>query len=389
MTKKRSAGEGTISQLPSGSWRAQVSLKGRRLSHTAKSQQGARDWIRKIQDQIDQGLTYDDERTTLGKFMEGWLASKKPQLRTASIEQYTKMSKSYILPQLGSSRLKDLGPGRIQELYDEMARSGKSARTIKLMHVILRMCLEQAKRLGLVARNPSEFCKVPKSPKVEMSIWDESQVNQFLVSIHGHKNENLYYMALATGMRRGELLGLKWQDVDWKNHRILIKRQVSNPEGGGFVFQEPKTSLGVRSVQLGAGIMERLRSQLRTVDIMRAISRDRWIEYDLVFPSLIGKPQYGNNISIEFNNLVDQSGLPHIRFHDCRHTAASILLSRGIPPVIVAGMLGHSISTLLSTYAHFIPDMQDEASRIMDEVTSSIEVDLAAHGLHTKRDGGV
>jgi integrase len=254
------------------------------------------------------------------------------------------------------------------------------------------MCLEQAKQLGLVARNPAEFCRVPKSPKMEMSIWDEAQVNNFLVSIRGHKNENLYYLALATGMRRGELLGLKWQDVDWVHRKILIHRQCCNPEGGGFVFQEPKTKLGIRSVQLGMAMLERLRGQLTNIDIMRKISREKWQDYDLVFPSLLGKPLYGNNVSIEFQEMVKLSGLPHIRFHDCRHTAASILLSRGIPPVIVAGMLGHSISTLLSTYAHFIPDMQDEAARVMDEVTSSIEVDLSestgvdlvAHGLHTK-----
>jgi integrase len=245
-----------------------------------------------------------------------------------------------------------------------------------LVHVVLHMCLEQAKQLGLVARNPAEFCKVPKSSKLEMSIWDENQVNHFLVFIQGHKSENLYYLALATGMRRGELLGLKWQDMDWKNHRILIRRQCCNPEGGGFVFAEPKTKLGVRSVQLGTGLIVRLQAQLANIDIMRGISRDKWHDHDLIFPSITGKPLYGNNVSIEFQELIKQSGLPHIRFHDCRHTAASILLSRGIPPVIVAGMLGHSISTLLSTYAHFIPDMQDEAAQIMDEITSPIEVDL-------------
>jgi integrase len=376
MAKKRTAGEGTISQLPSGSWRAQVSLRGKRLSHTSKNQQAAREWIRKIQAQIEQGLTYDDERTTLGKFMEGWLASKKSQLRSASSEQYYFIYRSYIEPRLGSIQLRKLTPGQIQEFYDEMARSGKSARTIKLMHVILRMCLEHAKNIGLVARNPAEYCKVYKSPKVEMSIWDENQVNQFLVSIQGHKNENLYYMALATGMRRGELLGLKWQDVDWKNHRILIKRQVCNPQGGGFVFQEPKTSLGIRSVRLGTGIIERLRAQLTNIDIMRRISRDKWHDHDLIFPSMTGKPLIGNNVSMEFNKLVVQSGLPHIRFHDCRHTAASIMLTHGIPPVIVAGMLGHSVSTLLTNYAHCLPDRQDEAAQLMDEITSPIAVEI-------------
>jgi len=376
MSKRRTAGEGTIGQLPSGSWRAQVSLKGRRLSHTSKNQQSARDWIRKIHIQIEQGLTYEDDRTILSTFLEGWLATKKSQLRLASVEQYYRMSRSFIEPQLGSIRLKDLGPGRIQEFYDMLSKSGKGSRTIKVVHCILRSCLEHAKQLGLVGRNPAEYCKVPKSPKMEMSIWDEDQVNKFLVFIHGHRNENLYYLVLATGMRRGELLGLKWQDVDWDNHRLLIRRQCYHPEGGGFVFQEPKTKLGIRSIQLGIGIMARLRAQLSNIDLMRQISRDKWQDYDLVFPSMNGKPQGSEVISIEFHKLVKQSGLPYIRLHDCRHTAASIMLSHGIPPMIVAGMLGHSISTLLSTYAHFIPDMQDEAAQLMDNVTSPIAIDL-------------
>jgi integrase len=374
MAKRRTAGEGTINQLPSGSWRAQVSLKGRRLSHTSKNQQGARDWIRKIQAQIEQGLTYDDERTTLNTFLEGWLATKKSQLRTSSFEQYFRMSRSYIEPQLGAIRLKDLNSGQIQEFYDMLSKSGKGARTIRMMHIVLHMCLEQAKQLGLVARNPTEFCRIPKSPRIEMSIWDEDQINKFLVFIHGHRNENFYYLALATGMRRGELLGLKWQDVDWINHRLLVRRQCCNPKSGGFTFQEPKTKLGIRSVQLGMGMIERLHAQLANIDLMRKISRDKWKDYDLVFPSMKGKPQIGNNVSLEFNKLVDQSGLPHIRFHDCRHTAASIMLSHGIPAVIVAGMLGHTISTLMTTYTHFIPDMQDEAARLMDEVTSPIAI---------------
>ena len=374
MAKRRTAGEGTINQLPSGSWRAQVTLKGRRLSHTSKNQQAAREWIRKIQDQIDQGLTYDDERTTLGTFLEGWLATKKSQLRTASSEQYFRMSRSYIEPQLGSIRMKNLDSGRIQEFYDELSKSGKGAGTIRMVHVVLHMCLEHAKNLGLVGRNPAEFCKLPKPLKTEMSIWDEDQINKFLVFIQGHRNENLYHLALATGMRRGELLGLKWQDVDWVNHRLLIRRQCCHPKSGGFIFQEPKTKLGIRSVTLGKDLIDRLRAQMANIDLMRKISRDRWRDYDLVFPSMIGKPQIGNNVSLEFNKLVAQSGLPGIRFHDCRHTAASIMLSHGIPAVIVAGMLGHSISTLMTTYTHFIPDMQDEAAQLMSDITSPIPV---------------
>ena len=380
MAKRRTAGEGTINPSPNGSWRAQVSLRGKRLSFTSKSQQACRDWIRKIRDQIDQGYTYDDERTTVGKFMEGWLATKKREIRAASGEQYTWVCKSFIEPQLGPVLLKKLGRGRIQEFYDNLSIIEKGPQTIRLVHIVLRMCMQHAKNMGLIASNPTDFCKLPKVIKNEMKFWTEDQVSQFLLSIRGHKNENLYYLALSTGMRRGELLGLKWIDVDWVNKRLIIRRQCCNPAGGGFVFQAPKTNKGFRSVQLGMNIIGRLQDQLNKIDLMRRISRDKWQDFDLVFPSLIGKPQYGNNVSIEFHELVNKSGLSHIRFHDCRHTAASLLLNHGIPAVVVAGLLGHSVSTLITNYAHFIPESQDEAAQLMSDITSAIPVEIPRRG---------
>jgi len=380
MSKRRTAGEGTIGQLPSGSWRAQVSLKGRRLSFTARNQQAARDWIRKIQAQIEQGLTYDDDRTTLSTFLEGWLAIKKNEIRLATSEQYRWVSRLYLQPYLGKIRLKDLSYGQVQNFYDQLATAGKGVRSIRVAHAVLHSCLEQAKNLGLVARNPTEFCKVPKQNKRDLNIWSEDQVMKFLNFVHGHRNENLYYLALATGMRRGELLGLKWQDVDWLHQKLLIQRQCFHPQGGGFVFQPPKTNLGRRAIQLGSGLIDHLRAQLYNIDLMRKISRDKWQEHDLVFPSILGTPQGGDNLTHEFQELIKLSGLPSIRLHDCRHTAASILLSHGIPPVTVAGMLGHSLSILLTTYTHFIPGTQDEAARQMDEITSSTEVKFNHQG---------
>jgi len=374
MSKKRSSGEGTINQLPSGNWRAQVSLHGKRLSFTARSQQDCRNWIRKIQDQIDQGYTYDDERTTVGKFLEGWLATKKGELRLATYEQYNWVIQLYLLPHLGKIRLKELSSGIIQDFYDQLVKSGKGVRSIRVAHAVLHGCLEQAKNLGLIIRNPTEYCKVPKQEKKDLNIWTEDHVVKFLGFVHGHRNENLYYLALTTGMRRGELLGLKWQDIDWVHSKLLIKRQCFHPQGGGFIFQPPKTKLGRRSIRLGVGVIDRLRAQLYNIDLMRNISKGRWQENDLVFPSVLGTPQGADNLTHEFQELIKLSGMPQIRFHDCRHTAASIMLTHGIQPVIIAGMLGHSLSILLSTYAHFLPDTQDEAAQLMSDIVTPIQI---------------
>jgi integrase len=376
MIKHRARGEGSIRQLSNGRWKAELRINGGRLAHYSKSQQDARDWIRKIQGQVDQGLSYDDERITLGAFMQGWLGNKKLQVRMATIEQYNSIVKTYLQPNLGRIRLRDLSSGQVQDFYDHLSASGKGTRTIRLAHVVLHGCLEQAKRLGLIHRNPTEFCALPRQAEKDLQIWDEDQVTQFLNFIRGHKNEHLYYLALGTGMRRGELLGLQWKDINWNKSQILVRRECFHPAGGGFIFQAPKTKLGKRSIQLGRGVVDHLRAQLQLIDLERNIARDSWQNNDLVFPSLAGTPIQADRISHEFPALTKLAGLPVIRFHDCRHTAASIMLSHGIPPVIVAGMLGHSLSILMTTYAHYIPGSQDEAAQVMDDILSPIPIDL-------------
>lgn len=376
MKKHTERGTGSIRQLANGRWRAEIRINGGRLSHYSDRQQDCRDWIRKIQGQVDEGLTYDDERITLGAFMEGWLGNKKLQVRMATFEQYSAIVNNYLRSSLGRTRLRDLSSGQVQDYYDHLSASGKGTRTIRLTHIVLHGCLEQAKRLGLIHRNPTEFCALPRQAEKDLQIWDEDQVAQFLNFIRGHKNEHFYYLALGTGMRRGELLGLQWKDINWNKSQILVRRECFHPAGGGFIFQAPKTKLGKRSIQLGQGVVEHLRAQLQLIDLERKMARDAWQDNDLVFPSRVGTPIGADRISHEFPVLTKRAGLPVIRFHDCRHTAASIMLSHGIPPVIVAGMLGHSLSILMTTYAHYIPGSQDEAARVMDDILSPIPIDL-------------
>jgi integrase len=349
---RRSNGDGVIRELYPGKWRAEIRINGGRLSHYANSPTEARQWIKKIQGQVEQGLSYDDDRLTLGQFMEGWLGNKKQQVRLSTYDGYRWAANKYLLPDLGTIRLRDLSAGQVQEYYDHLVNSQRGARTIRLLHIILHGCLEQAKRLGLIYRNPTEFSSIPRKADYDLKVWNEDQVGRFLNFIRGHKNEHLYCLALGTGMRRGELLGLQWKDIDWTKRQIYVRRGVFNPAGGGFVFQPPKTKLGKRTVQLGQGITDHLRAQLQLVDFTQKLARDKWQENDLVFPSDVGTPIGGDRITHEFPVLARMAGLPVIRLHDCRHTAASIMLSHGIPPIIVAGMLGHSLAILMTTYAH-------------------------------------
>jgi integrase len=377
---KRAKGTGSIYRLKNGNWRALVTVQGRRISHTEPTKKAASDWAVTTTTQIEQGLTYGSTQTRFDKFLDGWLETKSTGLRTATQEQYRRLTRLYIKPGLGPVIIKDLNAARIQAFIDGL-KAETGLRTIELCYTVLHGCLKHAQRLGLVSQNWAELVEVPRPEKREMSVWDEGQVSLFLSTV----DDPLYRMAFATGMRRGELIGLQWRDLDWQSEAIQVRRQVITPEGGGWRFQEPKTARGRRAIRLGPGLLEALRRHFnQTLLLARAIAGDRWQESDLIFPSQVGTPRNGYEVSKAFHRLAEQAGLPAIRFHDIRHTAASIMLLHREPPVRVAAILGQSLAVLMDTYAHYIPDDQERAAALMDAITTPVKVDFEAYAHDTR-----
>jgi len=413
MAKRRSGGTGSIFEIErknrktgelhkTGRWRALVTIDGKRISYHAKSQKEATEWVRKITDQVAQGLTFASTQKNLKLFLDQWLAMKESKLRISTIESYKRMARLYIKPNIGDVLLKDINTTLIENLYRTLREAKVGPRNIKLVHIILYGCLQHARKHGLVSQNWAELVESPKVEKKEMKVWSESQVSSFLVAYSEHRDEQghvvreehqdltLYRLAFQTGMRRGELIGLQWQDVNWVKGTIRVQRQVYKPAGLPFRFQEPKTERGRRSIRLGVELIEALGKQYnKTLPLLREIAGDRWTEYDLVFPSSVGTPRNGWEVTKAFERLAERAGLPVIRFHDIRHTAASIMLMNGIPPVKVAARLGQSIAVLLDTYAHFIENDQDEESRLMDELTTTTSINakdlVQGHRAHIAR----
>lgn len=364
---KRLHGEGTIYKRSNGTFRAQISVDGKRLSFTAASQRKCQAWLRSMASQVEKGMSWSAAKTTLGELAEEWLEIKRTRLRLATQEQYTRMIRIYIKSELGDVVLKDLNAARLQRFYSQLRERGTGRRTIQLVHTVLHGIFQQALRLGLVAQNWTELVEAPRPEKHEMQVWDESQVALFLAKV---PDAAFYRLAFATGMRRGEMIGLKWIDLDWRSGLLTVRRQVYEPQGGGWRFQEPKSRAGVRSIRLGPQILEMLRGQYnQAIPLMRRLA-GRWQENDLIFPNSEGRPRNGYEVSKRFHSLAIAAGLPPIRFHDVRHTAASIMLMHGEPPVRVAAMLGQGLAVLLSTYAHFIPDDSARAALLMDELTA-------------------
>jgi integrase len=285
------------------------------------------------------------------------------------------MVRLYIDPGLGRMALKDMSAAQVQEFYRKIQQKGAGARTVQLVHTVLHGILEHGQRLGLVVQNYAELVEVPRPEKHEMCVWDEGQVSLFLTRV---EDGTFYRLAFSTGMRRGELLGLQWKDLDWRSGILTVRRQVYEPQGGGWRFQEPKSRAGVRSIRLGPGMIEALRVQFNQAQpLARQLAGDQWQENDLIFPSSNGKPRNGYGVSKRFRRLAGEMGLEAIRFHDIRHTAASIMLMHGEPPVRVAAILGQGLAVLLSTYAHFIPDDSERAALLMDEITNPAVIMIA------------
>jgi integrase len=381
MARRRGNNEGSIVKLPSGTYRAQISIDGQRLGFTSKSRGECQAWIRKMLDQIDEGLTFKGTQTTLEDFLTGWLVIAKTTLRPKPGQQYEKMAVNHIIPVLGKVKLKDLRPDTIDSFYQNRIKAGVGVRTIRYCHAVLHRALEKAVLLGQLTRNPVDGASPPRMSQAEITVLDETQVVLFLIAAQGNRHEFLFNLAVKTGMRQAELLGLKWADLDWRSGILQVRRQVQRIDGQGFIFCEPKTKTGRRSIQLGETSLQMLRKQFEKQKCEQEKAGDRWKENDLIFASSIGTPTELRNLLREYKKVLRKAGLPAIRFHDLRHTAASIMLKHGIPVLTVSRILGHSKpSVTLDIYAHMIPGMQDQAAKLMDEVLTPIPVGLSDRG---------
>jgi integrase len=236
---------------------------------------------------------------------------------------------------------------------------------------------------GMLGRNPTSFADPPKEPNSEMAILDESQVNQLLISIIGHRWEALFHLEIVTGMRQMELLGLKWTDLDWIRQTIKVERQLDRPDGNGVHFSDPKTKYGKRSIALGDRTIQVLRNHYECQEAVREAAGAKWIEHELMFTTIHGTPIMPRNLLRDFKILLRKAGLPVIRFHDLRHTAASLMLNNGIPPIVVSRRLGHSKASItLDIYGHLIPSMQAEAAELIDELVTPIQLHPIAPDWH-------
>src|SRR5215208_6779854 len=382
MGKTKQSGNGTGTVYPrrnkdgkiTGYRDSYFTADGRRRYVSAKTKTEARRILRQAMADADRGLLFDADNLKVGAYLDRWLSdSVSDTVKATTFERYEQITRLHLKPDLARVKLKALTPAHVRTLYREKLEAGSSARTVRYIHTTLRKALKQAVMDGLIPRNVTEAVKPPQLTREEMHPLTPEQAKLLLQTAHeiGDRLEALYVLAIHTGLRQGELLGLKWDDVDLEDGSLQVRRTLAMTKSGP-VFTAPKTTGSKRSVKLTSKAIEALKHhlerQLEEIDRVGSL----WQENGLIFASATGEPLNRHNLTRRsFKPLLKQAGLPEVRFHDLRHTCATLLLTRNVNPKIVSEMLGHStIAITLDTYSHVLPNMRNQAAAAMEEALS-------------------
>ena len=325
----------------------------------------------------DRGLTFDAGTLTVGEHIDGYLEDARGRLRPKPFNRAEGLVHNHVKPTLGRVKLKDLSPAHLCGLYASKLESGLSGRTVGYIHVTLHSALKQAMEGGLIPRNPASAVKPPRTDKSEMTPLSPAQAKALLGTARevDDRWSGLYVLAVSTGLRQGELLGLRWEDVDPESATLRVRHTLQPPgfpKGAPARLIPPKTRRSLRSVHLPHSAVLSLARHREIQHTERSGANGTWHDRGLVFPNTVGGPMdYTNFVPRYFKPLLRRAGLPDIRFHDLRHTCATLLLTKGVHPKIVSEMLGHSsVSITLDTYSHVIPGLGDAAALAMEDALS-------------------
>lgn len=282
---------------------------------------------------------------------------------------YEQVGRSHLLPVLGQVPIARVGPAHIRVLHEGMLAAGLSPSTARHAHMVTHRCLADAVRWGVIARNPAALVRPPRMAAHEMQTLSSDQAQALCEAAIGERFESLYVLAVTAGLRQGELLALRWKDVDLTRSRLSVTGSLQSGVGPP-VIAEPKTTRSRRQVALSVQAVEGLRRHRQAQLAERLAAGPLWRDCGLGFPNTLGGPMERRNLlRREFVPLLQRAGLPLIRFHDLRHTAATLLLAQGVHPKVASEMLGHSsVGITLDRYSHVTPDMQQEAARAMSEL---------------------
>ena len=378
MAKRRPQGDGTIRKRSDGRWEARIIIGHKNdgspmyKSAFAKTQKSALKQLHQLLDLYrDVDLT-EECRMTLGEWMDKWMDEYMIfTIKENTIKGYRSQIDHQIKPFIGHKQLASLTTADIQKFYNKIKKEGRvhphpihghvlSDSMVRKIHMMLHEAMEVAVRERYIVRNPTDNTTIPKKTTTEKQVLDDSQLNRFLEAIQGEPFwHDFFYVEVMTGLRRGEICGIKWSDIDFNEGTLCIKRSVSTKEGGGVSIGETKTDAGVRTIIMPPSVATLLWKK-------RSDAINEWVFPHYTNPS---DPLHPSSAYKKLKTLLKRLELPLLRFHDLRHTFATQATDGGVDPKTLAGILGHTdASFTLVSYTHVRSDMQRGASAIVNNM---------------------
>jgi integrase len=385
--KKRGNAEGSIYRMKDGRWRAAVSLgrdvKGKpiRKTFTKPTRHEVQAELTKALRDQQLGLPVRTEKETTGQFLQHWLNEVvKNRVRPRTFQTYCYQVKYHMVPGLGEIQLGKLSPQHVREFLNAKIAAKLSPQTVKHLLVVLRGALAVAVKDGQIPRNVASLVDPPRVPRRQMRAFTPAEARAFLDIAAGHRLEAVYTVAVAVGMRQGEILGLKWSDIDLETGILKVRAALQRIDKK-LTEVEPKSTTSHRPIHLPATCLTALIRHKAKQEEERQWAGSKWRDTGYVFTTRVGTPMDARDLLRDYYRITRPKAkpgegpiilpFPAIRFHDLRHSTATILLAQGVSPKYISELLGHSqVSFTMQVYAHAIPEVQKSVADKMDAVLS-------------------
>lgn len=390
-SKKSASGSGNIRKKtvtrngkPYIYWEARVTVgvdpktgSQKQRSVSGKTQKEVAQKLRQLTVEVDNGTYQEPSKMTVGEWMNIWLDQYLGAIKPRTADSYRTIVNIHLKPAFGTTKLTALQTADIQALYTALLRQEKplSAKSLRNLHGVLHKALQQAVELGYIRSNPSTPCKLPKVEKTMIRPLDGPQIRAFMQAIRGHRFEFVYLVTLFTGMREGEVLGLKWDCVDFQSGTVLIGQQLQRKRGGNaeYVFISPKNGK-MRKVTPAAFVLDILRKQQARQAEWKQAAGEIWEETGLEFTNEIGQNLSPLSVYKAFKQFAAQIGRPDARFHDLRHSYAVAVIQSGDDIKTVQENLGHHTTAFtLDVYGHVTDQMKQASAQRMQRFISGLQ----------------
>lgn len=363
MARRRDAGQGGITKRKDGRWQGTYTdgLDRKRYVY-GRTRRSVQEQLAERLTQVRQGISLEPGRETVANFADRFVRDVKTNANAHNTVLGYTAKLVHLKRRWGSVPLQALTAQQVQQLLTELMDKGLAASTVRGVHTAAHAMLEQAVKWNLVIRNIADAVTPPRAVAFQPKVLAPAEVGQLLEKNHGDRFYPLVALGVTTGLRFGELRALRWANVNLEQAELTVLQSIYSVQGGGWAVKEPKSARGRRTVALGATALSALRVQRQAQRLQKMAAAHKWTEHDLVFTNRKGTPFEQSGVRAAMDGMLTAAKLEHIRFHDLRHTHATILLLAGVPVHVVAARLGDDPATVLRRYAHLLPTSQREAA---------------------------